>query len=139
MSITLDATEAFAVATALHAGFQATVTVVVYPALVEVGVDRWTTAHLLHSRRITLVVGPVYAALLGSGGWLVATGTSAAGWLALGLTLAALAVTAALAAPLHGRLGDPRPEQLRRLLVVDRLRCGFAVAGLVAALVALTT
>jgi hypothetical protein len=122
---------AFALAAALHAGFQLTVTAIVYPALVEVDDDRWPLAHERHSRRITAVVAVVYGALVLTGAWLVVEGPSSLGWGALVATAAALAVTAGLAAPLHGRLGrEPATAALRhRLLVVDRVRCVGALLG----------
>lgn len=54
---------------ALHVGFQAVVTLVVYPALAEVLATTWTTAHDAHSRRIAAVVAPVYLAVAAA--WLV--------------------------------------------------------------------
>ena len=129
---------AFALAAAAHAGFMLTVTVLVYPALVEVGRDAWDTAHARHSRRIVPVVGLVYAALLGTGGALVLDGPDALGWVALALTAGALAVTAVAAAPLHGRLRADTDDLRHRLLVVDRVRCALAVAGSLAATAALT-
>ena len=44
-------TVALLVSTALHAGFQLTVTFVVYPGLADVQPDRWPVAHARHSRR----------------------------------------------------------------------------------------
>lgn len=122
---------AFALATALHAGFQVTVTAIVYPALVEVDDERWPLAHDRHSRRISVVVAVVYGALVLTGAWLVVAGPTTAGWGALLASAAALVVTAVLAAPLHGRLGrEPATPALRhRLLVVDRVRCAAAVLG----------
>ena len=49
--------------TGLHAGFQATVTLLVYPALAEVPPERWHDAHQRHSRRIVPLVGLVYVSL----------------------------------------------------------------------------
>lgn len=132
---------AFALAAALHAGFQVTVTVLVYPALVEVGDDVWSQAHDRHSRRVVGLVGVVYAVLLGTGALAVVQAPCPGPWgrTALGLTGSALVLTALSAAPLHGQLGvapsDRRPALLRRLLLADRARCGCAVAGAVAAAV----
>lgn len=127
---------AFALASMLHAGFQVTVTALVYPALAAVDPAHWSRAHILHSRRI---VGPVvvtYAALLGTGIALVLSGPDLAGWLGLLGAAAALGVTATLAAPTHGRLRHAEPDLLRRLVRVDRLRRTFAVLGAIAAVVA---
>ena len=58
-------------------------------------------------------------------------------WLAAAGSLAAMLVTATLAAPTHGRLAaGPEPGLLRRLLYVDRLRCAGAVLAVVGALAA---
>lgn len=132
---------AFALAAALHAGFQLTVTAIVYPALVEVDDERWRVAHDRHSRRISVVVGLVYGALVLSGVWLVVSGPSILGWGALVATGAALGVTATLAAPLHGRLGrEPAtPTLRRRLLLVDRVRCAAALLGAALAVGAVVT
>ncbi|MFW5472596.1 hypothetical protein ACOCJ5_04735 [Knoellia sp. CPCC 206450] len=122
-----------------HLGFQLTVTLVVYPALADVGPDRWATVHDTHSRRITPVVGIVYLGLLaavaasllsGPGGVGTLVAAAGAGWSG--------ALTAIGAAPLHGRLGRGHdPDLLRRLLVVDRLRLVGALVGAAGALAAL--
>jgi hypothetical protein len=130
---------AFALAAALHAGFQATVTVLVYPVLGARPADEWSAAHDRHSRSIAPVVAVVYLALLVTGGLLVASGPDAAGWSALGLTGAALATTAAVAAPTHGRLAERDDALVARLLVADRWRCVLALLGAAAAVVAVVT
>jgi hypothetical protein len=129
-----------AAATCLHAGFQVTVTALVYPALVRVPAERWQEAHGRHSRAIAPVVAVVYGALLVScaGALLSAPGVAVAAAVA-GVALSLL-VTATFAAPTHGRLSPgPEPALLRRLLVVDRVRClgavAAAAAGVVAALI----
>ncbi|MCY7395327.1 MAG: hypothetical protein LH468_04080 [Nocardioides sp.] len=132
----MSAVVAFALASMLHAGFQVTVTALVYPALAAVEPARWTRAHALHSRRIVGLVVLVYAALLGTGVALVVSGPPLAGWLGLAGAAGALVVTATLAAPAHGRLQAPDPDLLRRLLRVDRLRRTCAVLGAIAAVVA---
>ena len=78
----------------------------------------------------------VYGAVVISGAALVLSGPGPAGWLALGVTAAALAVTAFAAAPTHGRLADRDDALVTRLLVADRWRCAFAVGGAVLAVVA---
>ena len=135
----MSAVVAFALAAALHAGFQATVTVLVYPVLGARGPEEWRGAHDRHSRAIAPLVGVVYLALLATGGVLVAAGPDPAGWVALALTAAALATTAAAAAPTHGRLAARDDALVARLLVVDRWRCALAVAGAAAAVVAVVT
>lgn len=123
---------AFALAAVLHAGFQVTVTALVYPALARVGREHpedWSAAHDRHSRGIVPVVGFVYVALLASGVWLLASGPGILDLLGLGGAWGAVLVTGALAAPTHGRLGTPDPALLHRLLVADRGRCALAVLG----------
>jgi hypothetical protein len=132
----VNAAVAFAVASALHVGFQLTVTVLVYPALASRGVEEWAPAHARHSRAITPLVGVVYVALVATGVALVVEGPDLAGWLGLAGAAAAVGVTATLAAPLHGRLESRDEGRVRRLLLVDRWRCVAAVLGAVAALVA---
>jgi hypothetical protein len=129
-------------ATALHAGFQLTVTLVVYPALVRVPPERWAEAHARHSRGIAPLVALVYGAALvacvaatlnrpTAGVWV---------WVADLGTLTAFALTATLAAPTHARLGSgPEPVLLRRLLVADRGRCAAAVLAVAGALAAALT
>lgn len=129
---------AFCVAAAGHAGFQVTVTALVYPALVRVPGTGWQEAHARHSRTIAPVVALLYGALVATGAWTLVSAASAPAVVAVGLTAGCLAVTALLAAPTHGRLTEPEPRLLARLLVVDRARAALAVAALVASLVALT-
>ena len=124
-------------ATALHAGFQATVTLVVYPALAAVPADAWDAAHDRHSRRIAPLVGIVYAAALVASGGALVTSPGAGTAAAATVTLATVLVTALSAAPTHDRLSSgPTPELLRTLLRADRLRCLFAALALAGALAA---
>ncbi len=125
----------------LHAGFQATVTLLVYPALAEVPPERWHDAHDRHSRRIVPLVAVVYVALLVTGvGAVAGHPSSVLLWVATLASAGAVLVTATAAAPLHGRLGSGRdPALVARLLVVDRLRCGCATLGFAAAVLAVTT
>ncbi len=61
-----------ALVTTAHLGFQATVTVLVYPALAGLADEpSWARAHESHSRRITPLVAVLYPALVLSGAWLV--------------------------------------------------------------------
>ena len=130
---------AYVAGLALHAGFQLTVTLVVYPALAALTPDGWRAGHARHSRRITPVVVLAYAAALAGcaaglvrdrGLWTPALAVSVAA------TLTAFALTALAAAPLHRRLVDRDPVLLRRLLRGDRLRSVAAVSALAAGLVA---
>lgn len=135
----LDAVVALAVVGALHAAFQLTVSVVVYPALASVAPGAFASAHDAHSRRIVLLVGPLYLALLAVGGWAVVADPRPLVLAAVGAHGLALVTTALVAAPTHGRLGSAGPSAalLRRLTVSDGVRTVAAVAGLVLSLLAL--
>ncbi|WP_341925600.1 hypothetical protein [Nocardioides psychrotolerans] len=128
---------AFALAAALHAGFQLTVTVLVYPVLARVPASSWSDAHARHSRLIVPLVGLTYAGLVAAGAWLLASSPGPLGLAAVLAAAGSVVVTAVAAAPTHGRLVTPDPALLRRLLVVDRLRGLFAVLALVLAVAAL--
>ncbi|MEO5709060.1 MAG: hypothetical protein ABIQ59_04495 [Nocardioidaceae bacterium] len=122
-------------AAALHAGFQLTVTAVVYPALVHVPADRWAEAHARHSRTIAPVVALVYGAALVTCAGATIADVSTGVLVADGGTGFSFLVTALLAAPTHGRLTPgPDPTLLRRLLLVDRLRLLGAVVALAGAI-----
>jgi hypothetical protein len=123
---------ALLVATALHVGFQATVTLLVYPALVRVPSADWSVAHATHSRRITPLVAIVYgAAAVACVGSVVSSPASGGSWVAALGTAGVLLVTATTAAPTHGRLArGPTPQLLRRLLRVDRVRLLLALVAL---------
>ena len=135
--MSLDASSALLGASALHLGFQLTVSLVVYPALADTPRDRWRDVHAAHSRRITWVVAPLYvlvaaacvrALVAGPGSWEV---------VAIAGNALAAATTALVAAPLHGRLGaGPSAELIRRLRRADAFRTLGAVAAAVAALLA---
>ncbi len=124
------------VATAVHAGFQLTVTGLVYPALAEVPEARWAQAHARHSRRIVPLVAVVYGGVVVSAAGSLAARASAPVIVSAVASATSLGTTALLAAPLHGRLGAGRDAVLLgALLRADRLRCAGAVVALVAALV----
>jgi hypothetical protein len=123
-------------ASALHAGFQLVVTLLVYPALAATPADRWPAAHAAHTRRVTPVVGLVYGALLVAGAVTVAGGPGVPQVVAVAASGVAVAVTAAFAAPAHSRLAHGLDGRvLRRLLGADRVRLAAAVTAAVAALV----
>ncbi|MGB3595174.1 MAG: hypothetical protein WA994_13465 [Ornithinimicrobium sp.] len=127
-----------AVATALHAGFQLTVTSVVYPALVAVDAPDWTRAHTAHGRAITPVVVLTYGALLTAVAWSLWSQTSQPlVWISAGGAALSMSATAFVAAPTHSRLARQRdPALLRVLIVSDRVRAVGAVVALAAALAA---
>jgi hypothetical protein len=132
---------ALVVASALHLGFQLTVTMVVYPALARVSDEDWHGAHARHGRAITPLVVLTYGALVLTGVWALAAAAGAArGWVVFAVAGAALAMatTAFLAAPTHRRLGAGREERLvARLLQVDRWRAIGALIAFAGAVVAL--
>lgn len=130
-------TVAAAVALGVHAGFQLTVTAVVYPALAATSDADWRDAQARHSRRIGPVVGILYPAVLVTGTGALLTAPRPALGVAAGAFAGVLALTATRAAPLHGRLGPGRdPVLVRRLLRVDRWRSVGAVLALAAAVAA---
>lgn len=132
----MTATLALLAVSAVHAGFQLVVTVVVYPALAEVPGPSWARAHAGHARRITWLVAPLYAAVGAVCLWvLVAEPPAATTGVALAGHAVAVGTTALVAAPTHRRLGrdGPQPALLRRLLAADRVRTFAAVTALLAA------
>lgn len=123
---------------AAHLGFQLTVDVVVYPALAEVPEGQWEEAHARHSRRIAPLVALLYVPLVLLLGWTLAVEPRAEGaWLAATGGAVAVVTTAALAAPVHGRLASvpaaQRPDLLRALGRADRIRTVGAAVCLVGA------
>jgi hypothetical protein len=123
-------------AAAVHAGFQVTVTVLVYPTLLRA--EPFAPAHRRHSRAIAPVVVVVYGALVLSGALRLLSGAvDAASWVALAGAGTALGTTALVAAPTHGRLGAGRTDALaRRLTRADLVRTAAALVGLTGALAA---
>lgn len=116
-------------ATAVHLGFQATVTTMVYPALFAS--PDWADAHRRHSRAITPVVAVVYGALVAAATWVLVSGALTA-WTVVSLLGVALslATTAVVAAPLHGRLARGRDAGLiRRLTWADLVRTTGALVA----------
>ena len=127
---------ALVAATSLHAGFQLTVTLLVYPTLVRVAPEAFAEAHDRHSRGIVPLVALVYAAVVGTAlGDVLTDPDSVRAWLAALASAGALLVTAVRAAPLHDRLGrrGPEPGLLRSLLSADRLRTLLALVAAAAA------
>jgi hypothetical protein len=123
----------------LHLGFQAVVTIVVYPALVATRPADWDAVHAAHSRRISYVVGPLYVVVAAACLWVLVAGPLTV-WTLLALAGHAVAAgaTAAFAAPSHGRLGrvGPSVPELHRLLTADRVRLAGTVLAFGASLVA---
>lgn len=127
---------AFLTAAAVHAGFQATVTRVVYPTLSHVRAAHWRQAHDRHSRAIWPLVAVCYAALAATGVWWLATDWTVLGLVAVVLGGLAVVVTALVAAPLHRRLVKRDDAAVARLLATDRVRTVLAFASAAVALVA---
>ncbi|MGB3827243.1 MAG: hypothetical protein WA962_00555 [Ornithinimicrobium sp.] len=120
-----------ALAAALHAGFQLTVTTVVYPALAAVQPSQWQGAHAAHGRAITPMVGLTYGALLLACVWSAWANPLTMGvWICIVGAALSMSATAFVAAPTHGRLSAaPDPHLLCRLIRSDQVR---AVGALVA-------
>jgi hypothetical protein len=134
------------VAAGVHLGFQATVTFLVYPALVARGRRgdvSWVEVHGEHSTRITPVVVVVYGGLLVPvlvTAWrLVVDGPQWGAVLAVVGAGLAYGATALVAAPAHGRLGRGWSEAAaRRLLRADVVRLLGAVLCLAGAITVVT-
>ena len=130
---------AFLTAAAAHAGFQATVTLVVYPTLSHVRAAHWRQAHDRHTGAIRPLVAVIYLALVATGVWWLVTDWSVLALVAVALAGLAMAVTALVAVPAHRRLVRRDEKTLARLLTADRARTLLAVGstacGLAAVLV----
>jgi Domain of unknown function (DUF1772) len=126
------------VSTSAYAGFQWAVHLIIYPQLAEVPPSEFPAYEHAHQRRISYLVGPLFAGLVvttvlmavrrpaGSVLWLCVAAT--------GLLLVILAATAFLAVPLHRRLsvGWDRAAH-RRLTRVDTVRLVAATANVAVA------
>lgn len=132
-----EPTTALVAASFLHLGFQVVVTVLIYPGFPEVPIADWPRAHAAHGRRITPLVALVYGGLVVSMALVVVAGPTPPEWVAIAAAGVAMAVTAGIAAPSHGRLSPDRPDAvLRRLRLADRVRVVAAAIGATASLVA---
>ena len=128
---------ALLVAAAVHLGFQLTITVVAYPALLSTSDTDWHAAHAAHGRRITPLVAAVYGALVVTALGALVTSPSPAVVVAASACAVAVLSTAAVAAPTHGRVGKGRTVELvGRLRVADVVRTAAAALAVVAAVVA---
>ncbi len=128
-------------ATGAYAGFQATVRLVVYPQMALVDAAAFPRYEAAHQRRVSLVVGPLFAAVAVTTAGLLAVRP---GPLSLGCAACfavVLAVTAFGAVPQHRRLSagfDPAAH--RRLVLWDGVRLAAALghAGCALALALVT-
>jgi hypothetical protein len=119
-------------ATGVHLGFQAVVTIVVYPGLANLAPEDWGRGHAAHTHRMIIVVIPVYGALALALSWALATvPCSQALIVTTGALLIVGVTTALVAAPIHHRLsaGGPTQKLIRDLRRADTFRLiGAAVA-----------
>lgn len=134
------ATVCFLAASAAYAGFQWTVHVVVYRQFSAVPADAFPQYEALHQRRISVVVGPLFALLVLSTGWLLVDRPAGiALWLPLlaaGLVAVILGMTALAAVPQHRRLsGGWNDGAYRSLLRADLVRTLAATAAVGVAVV----
>lgn len=125
-------------AAAAHLGFQLTVSVLVYPGLADLPRARWAEVHAAHSRRIVPLVAATYLGLLVALTWSLTSYPGDPGVVLAALGAAgSMGLTAAVAAPLHGRLGRGHDAGLvRRLVLADRVRSLCAAVCLVGAVLA---
>jgi len=124
-------------ATGVHLGFQAVVTIVVYPGLVNIAPEDWERGHAAHTHRMIIVVIPVYGALALALGWALATvSCSQALIVSTGALLIVGLTTALVAAPIHHRLsaGGPTQKLIRDLRRADTFRLIGAAVACIAAL-----
>jgi ATP/ADP translocase len=128
----MSAEQLLLVTTGVHLGFQAVVTIVVYPGLVNLAPEDWERGHAAHTHRMIIIVIPVYAALTIALGWALATVSfSPALIVTTGALLIVWVTTALVAAPIHHRLstGGPTQKLIRNLRRADTFRLiGAAVA-----------
>ncbi len=119
-----------------YAGFQWTVHLVVYPQLAEVPGPAFVAYERSHQRRVTHVVGPLFAAMTVTTTVLCLrppTGLPLWGALASGaLVITVLATTGLFAVPLHRRLeGGWDPAAHASLVRVDAIRVAASTANVV--------
>lgn len=123
------------VATALYAGFQWTIRVVVYPQLAAVPVEAFAGFEARHQRLVTYAVGPLFVL---DGAATIGAFAADPGWpaaLAGGCLAVILGVTALVAVPQHHALTRGFDAgAYRRLLQADTVRLTAAAGALAAAI-----
>ena len=122
-----------------YAGFQWTVRALVYPQMALVPPEAFPAYEHRHQRRVTRVVGPLFAGQAVTTLWLLVDRPDGTPLLAVLVSAACLAVvlelTALGAVPQHRRLDRGWDADVhRRLVHVDTLRALAATAGVAAAL-----
>ena len=130
----------YLVSVAAYAGFQWTVHLVVYRQFPVVPAAAFPEYERLHQQRISRVVGPLFAALVATVGWLLldlpATTPLWSAALSAGLVALILVVTGFGAVPLHRRLSESWDDKtFRSLLRVDLSRTVLATGNLVLAVI----
>jgi hypothetical protein len=122
-------------ATAAYAGFQWTVQGLVYPQFAEVPAAGFAAHERAHQRRVSRVVGPLFAALAVTTALVLVTRPGVVAVLSAACYAVVLAATAFAAVPLHRRLSAGFDAAAhRRLLRVDLVRALAATADVVCAL-----
>lgn len=134
---------AYLTSAAAYAGFQWTVQLVVYPQFPAVPQAAFAQYERRHQRRITVLVAPLFAALLVSVGWLLLDRPPQTGlWAVLlgaGLLGVILGTTAFGAVAMHRRLSNGWDETAyRTLLRIDLVRALAATAQCALAVVLIT-
>ena len=122
------------VSTSLYCGFQATIRVLVYPQFVTVPADGFVPVEREHQRRVTLVVGPLFALFAVTAAVAVVDRADVWSILVGACFVLILGVTGLLAVPLHRRLSAGFDAAAHtRLLAVDTIRLALAVLAVAAA------
>ncbi len=115
---------------AAYAGFQWTVQVLVYRQFELVPAPAFAAYEAAHQRRVSLVVGPLFAGQAVTAAGLLGTGGGALRFVSVALLAAILIVTGLLAVPLHRRLSAAfDAAAYRSLLRVDLVRAVLATGN----------
>lgn len=118
------------VLTAAYAGFQWTVQMVVYRQFALVPPAAFAAYEAAHQRRISYLVGPLFAGQVATAAGLLVTGVGGWRFVSMALLAGILVVTGLLAVPLHRRLsGGFEPAAYRSLVRVDAARVALATAN----------
>lgn len=116
--------------TAAYAGFQWTVQVLVYRQFELVPPAAFAAYEAAHQRRVSYVVGPLFAGQAVTAAALAIAGDGGLRFVTAALLAAILVVTGLLAVPLHRRLSAGFDAGCHRsLLRVDLVRAALATAN----------